>query len=138
MKFPTTQTLLLALCLSLAEPIEAADKGPSASCSRWKGGIPITKWFDIPLYRRYSIVVKDLKEGEDVPWVCDRLWKELKQFKGSCTVSKPKCEANGPTEMLWIFNVDLGCNKGKVHSAWYDATKNTLGAIDCASIKKPT
>lgn len=134
MKLPTRQLYLL-ICLGLVTAAKAGDSKdddkPTASCSRRNMGIPLTKFFTIPLSRRYTIEAKNLKEDEDVEWVCDRLWKELKQFKPSCTVSKPKCEPNGPTQMIWAFNADLGCNKGMVHAAWWDSTKNKLGRIEC-------
>ncbi|CAI0649949.1 hypothetical protein CGCF415_v001218 [Colletotrichum fructicola] len=121
---------IILLLLAALTPLTTAS---SAKCSRWKDGIPITKNFVIPMYRRYSIEVSGMDEGEDVPALCGTLWKELKQFKGSCVVSvdKPTCEANGPTALQWSFSVGLGCNKGMVHAAWWDSTKNRLGKIEC-------
>jgi hypothetical protein len=33
--------------------------------------------------------------------------------------------------MIWKFTTGVGCNAGDVGSAWWRATKNKFGAIDC-------
>jgi hypothetical protein len=49
---------------------------------------------------------------------------------GSCATTGPnhKPQSEG---FSMVFNVPIGCNKGMVESAWWEATKNEYGSIKC-------
>ncbi|KAL0931817.1 uncharacterized protein CTRU02_212770 [Colletotrichum truncatum] len=136
MKLSLSSPLALSL-LALAALSSAADAPkPYVRCNVWKKGIPFTQHFVLPLWLRYSVEAHDIPEGEDVPALCNKLWKELKQFAGSCVVNidRPHCKANGPTKLQWDFSVGLGCNTGMVQAAWWDAVKDRMGLIKCVDV----
>ncbi|TDZ74331.1 hypothetical protein CTRI78_v000827 [Colletotrichum trifolii] len=65
----------------------------------------------------------------DIPGKCGGLWDNLNGF-GGCGKSATSCGGtNG--NLVWRFTGSAGCNAGVVESAWYSATKNNFGAINC-------
>ncbi|KAI9376097.1 hypothetical protein BJX61DRAFT_491348 [Aspergillus egyptiacus] len=62
----------------------------------------------------------------DIPAVCGRLWDEL-----VCPApSRTSCRDDSGT-LVWKFSSGVSCNAGDLESAWWRATKNSHGAIDC-------
>jgi hypothetical protein len=41
--------------------------------------------------------------------------------------------SSGPRHLHAEFTVPKTCNKGMVHSAWYEATNNKFGGITCTA-----
>lgn len=88
--------------------------------------------------KHYNIFIAPLPKKEIGP-LCDTFWKKLKRH-WLCTVSSPHgCGpwtnstrgANGTEGVKWEFTVFKGCNSGMVESAFWEATKNRHGGIDC-------
>jgi hypothetical protein len=68
---------------------------------------------------------------EDIPKTCGDLWQGLKQFHDCIGVGIASCGKDSDGKLVWNFTNGSGCNKGMVQSAWWEATKNKYGAIDC-------
>ncbi|KAL4947454.1 hypothetical protein BDW69DRAFT_204351 [Aspergillus filifer] len=63
----------------------------------------------------------------NIPDVCGRLWNELR-----CPVpSRTSCRDSGDSNLVWKFTSGVGCNAGDVESAWWRATQNSFGGIEC-------
>lgn len=78
----------------------------------------------------YTYIV-DADTMPDISGVCGGLWDNLKRFS-QCSASATSCGAVGTDNNLhWQFNVPSICNGGMVESAWWEATKNQWGSIDC-------
>jgi hypothetical protein len=75
----------------------------------------------------YTVVATEVSNG---PGVCGGLWSNLRRF-GLCSASETSCEADDRGRLVWKFTVTIGCNKGMVHSAWWEATQNKWGGISC-------
>jgi hypothetical protein len=67
----------------------------------------------------------------DIPGVCGGLWDNMKRFADCIGISAPNCYDNGDGTLEWQFNVGVSCNAGMVESAWWEATQNQWGAIEC-------
>nr|XP_036586760.1 uncharacterized protein CTRU02_03348 [Colletotrichum truncatum]KAF6797317.1 hypothetical protein CTRU02_03348 [Colletotrichum truncatum] len=63
--------------------------------------------------------------------MCGDFWTGLNQFKHSCTVSVPNCE-NVDGVLNLRFMTASSCNAGMIASAWWEATKNKYGNIQCS------
>ncbi|KAL2813325.1 hypothetical protein BDW59DRAFT_154898 [Aspergillus cavernicola] len=64
---------------------------------------------------------------ENIPTVCGDLWYQLR-----CPVpSRTSCRDAGDGTLIWQFTTGVSCNAGDVESAWWRATRNTFGGIDC-------
>lgn len=75
------------------------------------------------------------QEGvEDIPGICGGLWDNL-NGAGECGVSggETYCreKAGQPGVLEWSFITPQTCNGGMVESAWWEATRNKFGAIEC-------
>lgn len=100
---------------------------PCAWCQRRKAAAGMT-W-------EYKIYVQMVPKWN---WdmLCEKLWRELKQFQALCMVSKAHCGVAGmPGEDLddivkWEFQAGLGCNPGAVEAAYWEATHNIYGKMD--------
>ncbi|KAK2059163.1 hypothetical protein LY76DRAFT_653653 [Colletotrichum caudatum] len=79
----------------------------------------------------HEITIEDVG-SEHIGWVCNLLWDTLK-VHSSCMVFSPHgCEEaayNG--DLKWYFKTTLACNSGMVHGAFWEATRNSYGAISC-------
>ncbi|KAI0445771.1 hypothetical protein F4803DRAFT_506382 [Xylaria telfairii] len=69
----------------------------------------------------------------DVPGICGGLWDNLKRFSSCVGLSNNGCGNDGVDlhNLVWKFDVGLGCNAGDVESAWWEATRNNYGSIAC-------
>jgi hypothetical protein len=69
----------------------------------------------------------------DIPAVCGGLWSNLRRFTECHALAGTSCGqgSKGAGHMHWQLNISLLCNAGMVHSAWWEATRNKWGAIDC-------
>lgn len=62
----------------------------------------------------------------DIPGVCGGLWDNL---QGRCVPNNAYCGGvNG--DLVWSFNTII-CVPGNVEGAWWEATHNNYGSIDC-------
>ncbi|TKW48190.1 hypothetical protein CTA1_6327 [Colletotrichum tanaceti] len=73
---------------------------------------------------------------EDIGAVCDRLWKGLHHHAGCAAITEPSC---GEHEFLegvleWRFSGSSFCNVGMVQSAWWEATHNKHGNLECRDV----
>ncbi|KAI9163873.1 hypothetical protein HJFPF1_05501 [Paramyrothecium foliicola] len=78
---------------------------------------------------RYSITVSP-NPFPDTPGICGGLWDNLKRFPGCAAPSMTDCRDEFGV-FSWDFDASIGCNAGMVESAWWEATQNSGGAIDC-------
>ncbi|KAF2750944.1 hypothetical protein M011DRAFT_523858 [Sporormia fimetaria CBS 119925] len=78
----------------------------------------------------YEIIAEGVP---NIPDVCGRLWNELSQFSSCVVGTSHSCEERAPPNgrLRWVFSVGYGCDGGAVEAAWWDATLNDYGAIDC-------
>lgn len=103
-------------------------------------GGPVCWWTHDSFTRHYKIKISPVPKEEVGP-LCHEFWKNLKGH-WLCTVSSP--HGCGPWTnttfpdkgvklegVEWKFTVIRGCNSGMVESAFWGATKNKYGAIDC-------
>lgn len=70
---------------------------------------------------------------DDIPGRCGGFWDNMNNsnFHGACAVSQPNCGEDGNGDMVINFVVGSGCNGGHVESAWWEATQNEFGPLDC-------
>ena len=73
---------------------------------------------------------------KDVAGKCKGFWDNLnaKKFVGACArVGDPYCGTKGGDKhhLHAVFTTMMWCNKGHVESAWWEATKNKYGSIQC-------
>ena len=73
-----------------------------------------------------------------MPGICGGLWDNLKHFSDCLVATDSNCEPGEgydgqDYDMIWSFGTMSICNPGMVESAWWEATKNEWGAIDCDS-----
>ncbi|KAL4918885.1 hypothetical protein BDW62DRAFT_210256 [Aspergillus aurantiobrunneus] len=109
MKLATSSTTLISTLLALSASVSAN------SCVRQ----------DNALYT--YIVHADSADGAS--GICNGLWDNLQRF-ASCVASNTNCDETGGT-IDWSFDVGRGCDGGSVESAWWEATRNNYGSIDC-------
>ncbi|KAK7918084.1 hypothetical protein PG985_009958 [Apiospora marii] len=69
----------------------------------------------------------------DVPGICGGLWDNLHHSHMCEIMSEHSCEETAPGHLTWKFAVYGTCKNGMVESAWWEATKNRFGAIDCVT-----
>jgi hypothetical protein len=84
-----------------------------------QGGLIIQEW---------TVSASDVP---DIPGTCGGLWDNLKRFPDCIGISAPGCYDQGGNTLVWQFNVGISCNPGMVESAWWEATQNQYGALDC-------
>ncbi|KAK1967146.1 hypothetical protein LY78DRAFT_692281, partial [Colletotrichum sublineola] len=87
----------------------------------------------------YSIMTNlALGSVSDVPATCGKLWQNLRRFP-VCGVSYPACRPHPKYEdvLVWDLTVWVGCTIGMVQSAWWEATQNQFGAMECSRGAKP-
>lgn len=67
----------------------------------------------------------------DISGICGGLWDNLHHWS-ACTASLTYCGGIEDTHILnWKFNVPVGCNGGMINWAWYEATTNRFGSVNC-------
>ncbi|OHF03159.1 hypothetical protein CORC01_01543 [Colletotrichum orchidophilum] len=123
MKISTTTILALALSATSAlGQITITKDVASCTGDYWLGRIS----------RKYF--VDALVDDPDlVPALCGQLWDKLKRFPACHTSLNVACENKWEGELNWRFQVMGYCNHGMVESAWYEATANRWGMIQCKS-----
>lgn len=110
-------TIFLTALASLA-----ATSSAKASCS-------------MEVIRKWNVYTVEASGVGDIPGTCGGLWDNLKNdnFDGACVVhNSESCEeeeVNG--NLVWRFGVAAHCNDGHVESAWWEATSNEYGEINC-------
>ncbi|KAK8050969.1 hypothetical protein PG993_002354 [Apiospora rasikravindrae] len=69
----------------------------------------------------------------DIPGTCGGLWDNLKRWPVACLVGygTQYCREEGPGQLKWYFATTDLCNEGHVESAWWHATRNRFGDIQC-------
>ncbi|OAL07749.1 hypothetical protein IQ06DRAFT_342457 [Phaeosphaeriaceae sp. SRC1lsM3a] len=68
----------------------------------------------------------------DIPGTCGGLWDNLKRFADCIGVGNNEfCREEENGDLRWHFQNGASCNAGMVESAWYEATKNEYGPLDC-------
>jgi hypothetical protein len=112
MQFPSLSVLALATVAAFGDTASAA-----AHCTQTHYQTHLT----------YRVVADGVS---NIPGVCGGLWSNLKRF-GLCSATYTSCGADSLGRLVWEFEVTIGCNKGMVHSAWWEATKNKWGGISC-------
>ncbi|KXH36088.1 hypothetical protein CNYM01_10333 [Colletotrichum nymphaeae SA-01] len=74
---------------------------------------------------------------DDVPKVCGDLWTKLRRHSGCLAASDASCRAGTDKgELIWHFVASTFCNVGMVQSAWWEATHNEYGAVECKDVEK--
>ncbi|TDZ25079.1 hypothetical protein Cob_v001672 [Colletotrichum orbiculare MAFF 240422] len=68
--------------------------------------------------------------------ICPELWRQLEQFDFSCGVARSSgsyCQPRGlhGEDFKWQLYVPFHCNWGMVEAAWWEATHNEYGALNC-------
>lgn len=87
-------------------------------------------WTSAGIYADYHITAENVP---DIPGTCGGFWDNLnnRNFNGACTVFGPASCENVEGKFDAKFQVAGWCNAGHVGSAWWEATKNQYGPIDC-------
>lgn len=115
---------------------------PSTQCGAvmWGPLIVDDTWGNgrLGMTQRWKVEARDV--DDDIPAMCHRLWKGLKMFSG-CSVwglpmYRPSCrevadERPGHKHVYWQFETSLFCSNRKVQAAWWEATHNRHGALEC-------
>lgn len=97
-------------------------------------GHPTCKHFEIfpkiVVSNKYDVAATGVK---DIPSLCGRLWNNLRRFPACAVAHFPDCAIakNRKDGLRWTFEASVACNPGMVHSAWWEATKNEIGALSC-------
>ncbi|KAK2755948.1 hypothetical protein FQN54_005744 [Arachnomyces sp. PD_36] len=92
----------------------------AASCRRWGDNI--------------SYVYEAGADGVgDIGGICNGLWDNLKAFSSCLVLYNTSCGqgSNGAGHLHWHFEVGMGCDAGSVEAAWFEATNNDYGSINC-------
>jgi hypothetical protein len=90
----------------------------SPSCYMTSSGFVI-------MYRIKASAVADYKG------VCRGLWNNLKTFRMACIPTHRYCGPDQLGGLEWEFNSAVFCNAHMVESAWWEATRNKFGVIQC-------
>ena len=69
----------------------------------------------------------------DIPGICGGLWDNMNHF-ADCTLSNTHCGENENGELRWEFYSPTGCGPGHVESAWWEATRNDFGDLQCERV----
>ncbi|KZL87967.1 hypothetical protein CI238_12599 [Colletotrichum incanum] len=136
MKFFFTALLVLAAsAFTLAKPHKAPLLGPEGPKLWDKATCRITRWPAPPLPTLTNSYVISAVVNESPSRICGRLWHNLSRFRSCGAITKAWCEDNsvegGDMHLNWGFTLTLLCDPGCVNSAWFEATRNRYGAIDC-------
>lgn len=81
---------------------------------------------------KHWLVIAD--DVADIPGRCGGFWDNMNnsKFHGACgALSSTNCGENAEGQMVINFTSPSGCNNGHVESAWWEATKNEFGNIEC-------
>ncbi|KAL0941856.1 uncharacterized protein CTRU02_204619 [Colletotrichum truncatum] len=136
MKFSTTALLALAANLASAGPKLTNPEGPrvigplegSPFCLHSDQGLD---GHTIMPYLFHGFIIEAMTV-RDVPAVCNDLWGGLAHFGTTCgLIMKQNCIEIEPGVLRWEFSVGSACQLGHIQAAWYEATKNKYGALDC-------
>ncbi|OLN81979.1 hypothetical protein CCHL11_09262 [Colletotrichum chlorophyti] len=72
---------------------------------------------------------------ENIYEVCEKLWDHLSSFP--CFIFNEARCYNNDGYLDWYFSSGPWCNAGYANAAWWEATKNKYGAIDCRNPNQP-
>ncbi|RGP67474.1 hypothetical protein FLONG3_8495 [Fusarium longipes] len=88
------------------------------------------EFFEGPIAKKWLVIASGV---DDIPGRCGGFWDNMnnKNFHGACVLSETNCGKDGNGDMVINFNSGSGCNGGHVESAWWEATRNQFGAINC-------
>lgn len=83
-----------------------------------------------PIFRTWLVIANDV---DDIPGKCGGFWDNMNNsdFNGACVLSQTNCGENSEGQMVINFVSGSGCNSGHVESAWWEATRNNYGGIEC-------
>lgn len=70
---------------------------------------------------------------DDIPGKCGGFWDNMNNanFHGACVLSQTNCGEDGNGDMVINFAAGSGCNGGHIESAWWEATRNEFGDLQC-------
>ncbi|KAJ0165560.1 hypothetical protein CTA2_10842 [Colletotrichum tanaceti] len=136
MKFSFTALLVLgASIFTEAKPHKAPMLGLEGPQLWEKSQCDLNRWPGSPLpslthsYHITSVI------DENTARLCGRLWHNLSRFSSCGAITRPWCEDNsseaGVRRLNWGFTLTMLCDPGCVESAWFEATRNRYGSINC-------
>ncbi|KAK1969605.1 hypothetical protein LY78DRAFT_339783 [Colletotrichum sublineola] len=135
MKFHLTSLLVLATSIfTSAKPHKAPLLGPSGPQFSNDASCSLSRWPDGPVTLTNSYIVNAVV-NETTARICGRLWHNLSRFHSCGAITKAWCEDhsgdNNQMVLNWGFTLTSICHTGCVESAWYEATRNRYGSINC-------
>ncbi|KAK1979990.1 hypothetical protein LZ30DRAFT_751024 [Colletotrichum cereale] len=136
MKFPLTALLVVAASvLTSAKPHKSPLLGHAGPKINDLATCETKRWPDAPfptLTNSYTITAV---VNETTARICGRLWHNLSRFHSCGAITKQWCEDNsddgGEKVLNWGFTLTMLCDPGCVESAWFEATRNRYGALNC-------
>ncbi|TQN73004.1 hypothetical protein CSHISOI_02495 [Colletotrichum shisoi] len=90
-----------------------------------------------PVSQHYSVLSSPgMARVEDIAAVCGRLWRGLHHHAGCAAITEPSCGEHEYMEgvLEWHFSGSSFCNVGMVESAWWEATHNDHGRLECRDV----
>ncbi|GJC78025.1 hypothetical protein ColLi_00863 [Colletotrichum liriopes] len=94
---------------------------------------------EVPLdvVHSYSVMSNPfLDPVPDIPKTCGDLWSNLRRHPGCAAASDARCHEHEDMKgvLVWHFGVSLFCDNGMVGSAWWEATHNEFGNLQCVKV----
>ncbi|WYZ46322.1 hypothetical protein EsH8_IX_000547 [Colletotrichum jinshuiense] len=141
MKFTTTAITAILAVISgaqaapVAMPVSAP--APQGEGIPFIGSQTLCQHRTLPGYVAQSYSVMAASGVTDVPAVCGGLWDNLKRFVPCAVPVDATCrEGEQPGSLIWHFKASTGCNAGMIGSAWWEATRNEFGGLQCKDVNK--
>ncbi|KAK2021967.1 hypothetical protein LX32DRAFT_603699 [Colletotrichum zoysiae] len=90
------------------------------------------------LVTRYGVMSKPGLAVPDVVATCHDVWAHLRRFPACGIVVHPWCEPHPKDKSIltWSMTVPGMCDPGMIASAWWEATFNNYGELECLEVKE--
>ncbi|KAK1596421.1 uncharacterized protein LY79DRAFT_657291 [Colletotrichum navitas] len=114
---------------SFRDPYRNPTHGNSAFC----------EYVNFPLVSvatTYGLMSKAGAPVPDITSTCGALWDNLRRFPSCALVFGPWCGPHPKLDgvLTWKLTLPAYCNRGMVESAWWEATFNRFGGLDCVGV----
>ncbi|KZL80280.1 hypothetical protein CI238_10602 [Colletotrichum incanum] len=139
---PFTKGINTTSTLFARAPVPSKDSKDAASITFTQHDVrAICQHRALPLDVAHSYSVMSnpgLDSVPDISKTCGDLWSNLRRHPGCAAASEATCREHENMEgvLVWHFTASSFCNVGMVGSAWWEATHNEFGHLECANVNE--
>ncbi|EFQ30942.1 hypothetical protein CGRA01v4_08638 [Colletotrichum graminicola] len=91
----------------------------------------------VDAFPAYGLMSKLGATVPDIPGTCGALWDNLRRFPSCAIIFNAWCGPHPKMDgvLIWKLSLPAYCNRGMIESAWWEATFNSFGGLNCVEVE---